>query len=60
MRLNDVERKARRLGIKDTWKFSKEQLIKAIQKKEGNSECFRTAKSFCSQSTCCWMEDCLR
>ena len=42
MRLLAIEKKARDLGINDTWKYSKRDLIKLIQKKEGNKECFST------------------
>jgi len=60
MRLMEIERKARTLGIKDTWKCSKKDLIKAIQRKEGNFDCFGTAVSYCDQLACCWRGECLR
>lgn len=60
MRLSQVEKKAKSMGIKDTWKFSKKELIKAIQRGEGNFDCFGTAKNNCVQVACCWREDCLR
>lgn len=59
MRLSEVEKRARDKGLKDTWRYSKKQLIKLIQRTEGNSECFGTVKG-CDQLTCCWREDCLR
>ncbi len=60
MRLVEVERKARTLGLKDTWKSSKKDLIKTIQRKEGNFDCFGTATNFCNQMVCCWRDDCLK
>ena len=30
MRLSEIEKKARTLGVKDTWKYSKKDLIKTI------------------------------
>ena len=62
MRLLEVERKARRLGLKDTWKYSKEQLIKSIQSAEGFNQCFAIgrAKNSCDQLACCWRSDCVR
>lgn len=36
--LLDIVERARELGIKDTWKYSKEELIKAIQRAEGKPE----------------------
>lgn len=60
MKLVEIEKKARSLGVKDTWKYSKKDLIKTIQRKEGNFDCFGTAKGYCDQWTCCWRQDCLR
>lgn len=60
MRLIQIEKKARSLGVKDTWKYSKKDLIRTIQCKEGNFDCFGTASDYCDQLTCCWREDCLR
>lgn len=60
MRLSEVEKRARSKGVRDTWKFSKKELIKEIQRKEGNFDCFGTAKRGCSQLACCWREDCVR
>ncbi|MGA2774746.1 MAG: SAP domain-containing protein [Candidatus Omnitrophota bacterium] len=59
MRLLAIEKKAKDLGITDTWKYSKSDLIKLIQKKEGNQECFATkSRSKCNQFICCWRADC--
>ncbi|MFA5356086.1 MAG: SAP domain-containing protein [Candidatus Omnitrophota bacterium] len=60
MKLTEVQRKARKLGIKDTWKYTKKQLIKEIQRREGNFDCFGTAYKECDQDICCWKEDCLK
>jgi len=60
MRLSDIEKKARSLGVKDTWRYSKKELIKSIQRKEGNFDCFGTAGNSCFQMACCWKEDCLK
>ena len=39
--------------------FSKTELIKMIQKMEGNFDCFSTAYSGeCDQADCCWRNDC--
>lgn len=59
MRLLAIEKKARGLGINDTWKYSKKALIQLIQKKEGNNTCFATgSRSRCEQLSCCWRIDC--
>jgi len=60
MRLTDIEKKARSLGIKDAWKFSKKELIKLIQRAEGNFDCYGTAVDYCDQLSCCWRNDCLK
>ncbi|MBU4036869.1 MAG: SAP domain-containing protein [Proteobacteria bacterium] len=60
MRLIEIERKARASGIKDTWKYSRKDLVKAIQRKEGNFDCFGSAGNYCDQSVCCWRGDCLK
>jgi len=60
MRLSEIEKKARHLGIKDTWKFSRKELIKLIQLTEGNSDCFDSARSYCAQLACCWRPDCIK
>jgi len=60
MRLPAVEKKAKQLGVKDTWKYSKKDLIKTIQRTEGNYDCFGTARSNCNQISCCWRGDCLK
>mgnify|MGYP001584098353 CR=1 FL=1 len=60
MRLSEIEKKARQVNIKDTWKYSKKDLIKTIQRSEGNFDCFGTAKDNCNQMTCCWRNDCIK
>lgn len=59
MRLSEIERKARNLGIKDTWRYSKKELIRTIQRTEGNFDCFGKARGNCSQLACCWRTDCV-
>ncbi len=60
MRLSEIEKKAKGLGIKDTWKLSKKDLVKTIQLKEGNFDCFGTAVGSCDQTACSWRPDCLK
>ena len=59
MRLADIEKKAKKMGIKSTGKPSKKDLIRKIQLKEGNFQCFGTAVNFCDQMACCWRVDCI-
>ena len=44
----------------DPKKKNKIDLIKSIQKKEGNRPCFRATGSYCDQTDCCWRSDCLK
>jgi len=60
MRLSEIEKKAKGLDIKDTWKYSKTQLVKTIQRREGNFDCFGSARGNCDQIACCWRTDCIR
>jgi len=61
MKLSDIEKKAKNLGIKDTWKYSKKDLIRTIQRKEGNFDCFgKPDNGSCNQLACCWRNDCLK
>lgn len=61
MRLSEIEKKARSLGIKDTWKYSKKDLVKSIQRTERNFDCFGTpSNNYCDQLACCWRQDCLK
>lgn len=60
MRLSEIERKARSIGIKDTCKFSKKELVRQVQRKEGNFDCFSTGKRYCEQLLCCWRSDCIK
>ncbi|HIJ89680.1 MAG: hypothetical protein OEV89_02355 [Desulfobulbaceae bacterium] len=58
MKMLDIKTKAKDLGIKPG-KLKKEDLIRAIQEKEGNFPCFGSAIENCTQEDCCWREDCL-
>ena len=58
MNLTAVKAKAKELGIK-SGKKSSADLIKLIQKTEGNFPCFKTAAESCDQAGCLWRSDCL-
>jgi hypothetical protein len=61
MRLAEIEKKARSLGVRDTWRYSKKDLIRYIQRNEGNPVCFATpTNGVCNQMACCWRSDCLK
>lgn len=59
MKLQEIKVIAKSKGVKNI-NIKKADLIKAIQKKEGNSDCFGSTKANgCSQMNCLWREDCL-
>ena len=60
MRLPTIEQKARSLNIKDTQRYNKPELIRLIQRTEGNTPCFGTTRKECVHVTCCWRNDCIR
>ena len=60
MKMQQVRAKAKALGLKDTFGSSKMELIRRIQRAEGNLDCFGTEKNDCDQLGCCFREDCLK
>jgi len=59
MKMNEIKKKAKALGIKVMATTKKADLIREIQKAEGNFDCFGTAEDSCEQWDCCFREDCL-
>jgi hypothetical protein len=58
MKMTDITNIAKKAGVK-AGKMNKIQLVRAIQKAEGNEECFSTHQvNACGQVTCSWREDC--
>jgi len=59
MKMDQIREKAKSLGIKVMVTTKKGDLIRQIQKAEGNFDCFGTAQDYCDQWNCCFREDCL-
>jgi hypothetical protein len=59
MREQDIKEIARKMGVK-SGKMKKVELIRAIQKAEGNIPCFATRGHECDQINCLWREDCIK
>ena len=58
--MREIREIARQLGIRST-RMEKAELIRAIQRAEGNLDCFGTAAGEeCSQEECLWREECFR
>lgn len=60
MKIQEIRAKAKDLGLKNTFGLSKAELIRKIQKAEGNFDCFGTAKGYCDQFQCCFRDDCFK
>ena len=58
MKMQAVREKAKKLDV-NPGRMKKTDLIRAIQAKEGNPECFQMGKDSCDQTECCWQDDCL-
>jgi hypothetical protein len=58
MTVKELQKMAKGLGIKTTG-LRKAELVKAIQKAEGNFDCFGTATDNCDQANCLFLQDCL-
>ncbi len=58
MKMNEVQGLARSLGIKSSGK-NKAELIKQIQRKQGNFDCFGSAEDYCDQCNCLFRSSCL-
>jgi hypothetical protein len=58
MKMQDIRIIARGNGV-SPGKMLKADLIRAIQRAEGNFDCFGTAvEEECDQESCLWQEDC--
>ena len=57
MTIRQARDKARDLKVKNYAKLSKDQLIWAIQKAEGNDDCYKRIEN-CGQMNCCWRSGC--
>lgn len=59
MNLNEIRSRAKALGLTPTTKTKKGDLIRTIQRAEGNFDCYGSAGRFdCPQQDCCWRESC--
>lgn len=58
MKIAEVRAMAGKIGV-DTGKMKKPDIIRAIQKKEGNMPCFGTGIIDCAEINCLWRKDCV-
>lgn len=59
IKMSQLREKARELGLRAPVGISKKELIRNIQRVEGNFDCFGTAYDYCDQFGCCWRSLCL-
>ena len=60
MKLAEIQKIAKKRGIIDTGKLKKIDLIRTIQRKERNFDCFGRSTNFCDQPNCLWRKDCIK
>lgn len=60
MNMQEIRQLAKERGIKPG-KRTKAELVKTVQRSEGNFDCYSTAVNrFCDQEGCLWRQDCLK
>jgi len=59
MKMAEIQKIARQMGIKSIGKMNKTLLIREIQRTEGNFDCYGTDPHSCGQPECLWLKDCL-
>jgi len=58
MNLKEIRKMATELEI-NCGRKNKAQIVQAIQIKENNFPCYKTASEYCDQQECLWREDCI-
>jgi len=60
MNMNEIKEIARLRGV-NPGRLKKVDLIRTMQREEGNESCFQTGQVHeCEQHQCLWREDCLK
>ena len=57
MKVTEIRTIARNLGVKNSSRLNKADLIRAVQVAEGNSPCYQQI-SDCGEQDCLWREEC--
>jgi hypothetical protein len=57
MTVTEIRKMAQALSLKNYSRLRKDSLIWAVQKAEGNSDCFKKIPG-CGQLDCCWRGEC--
>ena len=59
LKMNEIKQKAKGLGINPE-NMKKADLIRTMQVKEGYNPCFGKSNGQCSQTGCCFRNNCLK
>jgi len=60
LNMKEIREMARQSGVRST-RMRKAELVRAIQRAEGNFDCYGTAiEEECDQEECLWREDCFK
>ncbi len=60
MKMQDIRNIAKKRGLKFSSRINKTELIRSIQRAEGNADCFGTENvKICGQINCLWRKDCI-
>jgi len=60
MRVTEIRERSAAIGLPLPAKMRKAEMIRAIQRGEGNPACFGAENRFsCPELNCCWRSDCL-
>jgi len=59
MKVEEIRARGQAMGVMGLSGMRKAEMIRAIQRSEGNQDCFGAAWRFeCPQAGCCWRADC--
>lgn len=59
MKFQEIQKMAKGMGI-NTYRTKKTDIIRSIQRKENNNECYGTDRvEQCKEEGCSWRSDCL-
>lgn len=60
MKVTEICERAQAMGLTGLARMRKGEMIRSIQRAEGNQDCFGATWRFdCQQFDCCWRPDCL-
>lgn len=58
MKMQEIRTMAKKMGI-NSFAKTKAELVREIQRKEGNFDCYGSVTDHCDQEACCFRSSCL-